>query len=70
VSPLDPQTLNPTRKEEVTATGANFWVRYEDGFYPQKLEREGYMKEGVFPDDVEVGTWCVVERFKKRKRKE
>lgn len=69
VSPIDPTTLNPSRKAEIESMGANFWVRYDDGFYPQKLERKAYLKEGIFADDVEVGTWCIVERFKKKRKR-
>ena len=39
VHPLRLDTLSKTRRREVASVKANFWIRYDDGFYAQRLDR-------------------------------
>ena len=39
VHPLKLDSLTKIRRREVTLVKANFWIRYDDGFYAQRLDR-------------------------------
>jgi hypothetical protein len=52
--------------KEKKQTGANFWVKYDDGFYLQKIDPQNYLNGNNHPDDSPVGTWCLLQKISKR----
>jgi len=60
---LDMKKVTKARLKEIKEMDANVWVRYDDGFYLQRLETGTYLDEKIHPDDQPTGTWCLLDKI-------